>query len=71
MEGSSQEVEALLDFLSEGCGVDGPVQIVCHVHSLKLGAAVSFDSGPIDGQQGLDMTAFAEINNHLHSVLNI
>ena len=58
-------MEAMLVFLSEDCGVDGPVQIVCYVHSLKLGAADSFDCGPVDGQQGLDMTAFSEINNHL------
>jgi len=54
--GSSQiaeEVETLLCFLGQCCGVVSPGEILCDVHTQELGAAHSLHSCTIDGQRNM------------------
>ncbi len=67
----AEEVETLLCFLGQCCSVVSPGEVLCDVHTQKLGAARSLHSRTVDGQRSMLSVHFPEINNNLLCLLHI
>ncbi len=67
----AEEVETLLCFLGQCCSVVSPGEVLCDVHTQKLGAARSLHSRTVDGQRSMLSVHSPEINNNLLRLLHI
>ncbi len=68
---SAEEVETLLCILGQCCSVVSPGEVLCDVHTQKLGAARSLHSRTIDGQRSMLSVHSPEVNNNLLRLLHI
>ncbi len=63
----AEEVETLLCFLGQCCSVVSPGEVLCDVHTQKLGAARSLHSRTVDGQRSMLSVRSPEVNNNLRA----